>query len=119
MTPTTQRQADRLGLLIATLMLGVSSGCSSGTAYDNPSRDYTQRIMSVSPTAGNAQAANTVIQTAGPWPAYGYDTSVPGDGERMVKAYRSYENRDGSGGGAPPPSAVGPLGPGGAPPPPS
>ena len=40
------------------------------TPWDDPFADYTQRILTVSPTAGNAQAANVVLQTATPWPRY-------------------------------------------------
>ena len=119
MTRMAQRQLNRVGLLIGILMLaGTPAGCSSRMAYDDPASDYTQRLLTVSPTAGNAPAANTAIQTAGPWPAHAYDTNVSGNGERMVKAIQNYENRDGSG-GASPTTPAGAPGASGAPPPPS
>lgn len=62
------------------------------TPWDDPFADYTQRILTVSPSAGNAQAANTVLQTATPWPRYSSNTSIPANGARMVKAVQNYEN---------------------------
>ena len=65
--------------------------------FDDPFADYTQRSLTVSPGAGNAEAANTALQTATPWPRYSSNTSIPGNGSRMVKAVHNFE----SGGSAP------------------
>jgi hypothetical protein len=80
--------------------------------FDDPGSQYTQRSLTVSPTAGNAQAANTVMQTAGPWPSYAYDTNVPGNGERTVRAVKRFESREPSGGAQSSPGAG--AGPGAA-----
>jgi hypothetical protein len=65
--------------------------------YDDPFADYTQRIMTISPGAGNAEAANTALQTATPWPRYSSNTNIPGNGARMVGAVHNFES-----GGSPP-----------------
>jgi len=75
------------------------------TPWDDPFADYTQRILTVSPTAGNAQAANVALQTRTPWPRYSSNTNIPGNGARMVKAVEDYEK-----GVTPPPSSLGSVG---------
>ena len=70
-------------------MLG---GCSPGPPFNDPFAEYTQRIITVSPGAGNDQAANLVLQTATPWPRNSGDTRIPGNGARMVKAIERYES---------------------------
>jgi hypothetical protein len=98
--------------LIPIAFLGVVAlaGCSPGVPFDEPFADYTQRRLTVSSTAGNAQASNLAIQTSGPWPRYSQYTSIPGDGPRMVRAVQSYESGTGSG----PPPIGGGGDPGGA-----
>jgi len=66
--------------------------------FDDPFADYTQRSLTASPSSGNAQAANEVLQTATPWPRYSSNTNIPGNGPRMVGAVHSFES-----GGSPPP----------------
>jgi len=65
--------------------------------FDDPFADYTQRTLTINPTAGNAQAANTVLQTATPWPRYSSNTNIPGNGARMAGAIHNFES-----GGSPP-----------------
>jgi hypothetical protein len=72
--------------------------------FDDPFADYTQRSLTVSPSSGNAQAANEVLQTATPWPRYSSNTSIPGNGARMAGAVQHFES-----GGSPPGSP--PFGP--------
>ena len=60
--------------------------------YDNPFSDYTQRSVTISPGAGNAQAANLALQTATPWPRHSNDTNIPGNGAQMVKAVHDFES---------------------------
>jgi hypothetical protein len=81
------------------------AGCSPGVPFDDPFAEYGQRIMTVSPTAGNAEAANTAIQTVDPWPRYVNNTNIPGDGARMVSAVDSYEGVNGK--TVAPPPAIG------------
>jgi hypothetical protein len=72
--------------------------------WDDPFVDYFQRTLTVSTTAGNAEAANTVLQTATPWPRYSNNTNIPGNGPNTVRAYNNYANGTAaagpSGGGA-------------------
>jgi hypothetical protein len=79
------RAASLLGLC-----LGLAA-CDGGAAFDDPSALYLQRIPTVSSGAGNAEAANTAIQTITPWPRNVNDTRIPGDSTRMAAAVRKYE----------------------------
>ena len=69
--------------------------------------EYTQRTLAINPTAGNAQAANEVLQTATPWPRYSSNTNIPGNGARMVGAVQHFE----SGAAPAPPGGSPPFGP--------
>jgi hypothetical protein len=83
-------------------LLGLAAalaGCSPGVPFDDPLADYTQRSLTISPTSGNAQAANLAIQTSTPWPRDSRYTSIPVNGSKMVKAVQNYES--GAGGAAP------------------
>src|SRR5271165_4562079 len=88
---------------VAIVVLGFAAalaGCSPGVPFDDPLADYTQRSLTISPTSGNARAA----QTSTPWPRNSQYTSIPGNGPRMVNAVQNYES--GTGGG-PPATAAG------------
>jgi hypothetical protein len=65
--------------------------------WDDPFADYTQRSLTINTTTGDAQAANTVLQTATPWPRYSSNTNIPGNGARMVGAVHNFQS-----GGSPP-----------------
>ncbi len=74
--------------------------------FDDPFADYTQRSLTISPGAGNAQAANQALQTATPWPRYSSNTNIPGNGAQMVKAVHDFESGkrpplESTGGGGP------------------
>ena len=80
---------------VATLSLAASlavAGCSSTIGFDDPFADYLQRTPLVATTGGNAQAANTAMQTATPWPRYANDTNIPANGARLVKVINRYES---------------------------
>jgi hypothetical protein len=72
--------------------------------WDDPFADYAQRTLTINPTSGNAEATNTALQTATPWPRYSSNTHIPGNGRRMVEAVHNFE-----GGGSVPVAA--PFGP--------
>jgi hypothetical protein len=59
--------------------------------FDDPFAPYTQRSLTISPSAGNSQAANTVLQTATPWPPHSGNTKIPGNGSQMVRAVHDFE----------------------------
>jgi hypothetical protein len=63
-----------------------------GPPFDDPFADYTQRMVTISPGAGNAQAANLALQTPTPWPPYSRNTNIPANGARMVKAVQQFES---------------------------
>jgi hypothetical protein len=60
--------------------------------FDDPFADYTQRSLTISPGAGNAQAANLALQTATPWPPHSRNTNIPANGARMVRAVQQFES---------------------------
>ena len=60
--------------------------------FDDPFADYTQRSLLISQGSGNAQAANTALQTATPWPRYSNNTNIPGNGAQMVRAINQFES---------------------------
>ena len=60
--------------------------------FDDPFADYTQRSLTISPGAGNAQAAAVALQTATTWPRYSSNTNIPGNGARMVGAVQNFES---------------------------
>ena len=88
-----RRRLGRFGLLGP--LAGALAGCvTAPPPFDDPGSQYSQRSLTISPTAGNAEAINTVMQTAGPWPAYSSDTNVAADGVSTVKAVNRFENRE-------------------------
>jgi hypothetical protein len=60
--------------------------------FDDPFADYTQRSLTITQTAGNAQAADLALQTDTPWPRYSKNTNIPGNGARMVRAINQFES---------------------------
>jgi hypothetical protein len=92
-TSTSQRRILRGAIAIASLGASLAvAGCSSTVAFDDPFADYLQRTALVSTTGGDAQAANTAIQTATPWPRYANNTNIPANGARMTAAIKRYES---------------------------
>ncbi len=94
----------RSGAWIAVLAAAGLTGCSPGVPFDDPFAEYTQRSLTISPTAGNSQAANLAMQTDGPWPRSAQYTNIPANGPLMVKAVQNYESGTG---GAPAPASGG------------
>jgi hypothetical protein len=79
--------------LIAFIILnaGVSAWAGEGPIFfDEFAGQYFQRSDTVTPSAGNAQAVNTVTHMIDPWPPYAYNRRIPADGERMVGAVERY-----------------------------
>jgi uncharacterized membrane protein YgcG len=94
--PAALRSAIAISSLVASLAV---AGCSSTIGFDDPFADYLQRTPLVATTGGDAQAANTVMQTATPWPRNANDTNIPANGARLVKVINRYESGS-SGAGA-------------------
>jgi hypothetical protein len=67
-------------LLLATAVF--VSGCSA---------DHTGHSDKISPAAGDAVHAATVMQTVDPWPEYVLDTDIITDGELAVKRANDYK----------------------------
>jgi hypothetical protein len=113
----TEPAAPRGAIAISSLAVSLAlAGCSSTIGFDDPSADYLQRTALVSTSGGDAQAANTAMQTATPWPRYSNDTNIPANGARIVKAINRYETGSAGAGASDSatPSAVNPVGSAGA-----
>lgn len=59
---------------------------------DAPSSDYLRRSLTISTEAGNAQAANTALQTDTPWPRNSRNTRIPGNGALAARAVHELES---------------------------
>src|ERR1700689_2794645 len=67
------RDAMKRGWAVAALgAILALGGCSPGIPWDDEFAQYGQRITTVTPAAGNTQAANAAIQTINPWPRYAF-----------------------------------------------
>ncbi|MCG7391500.1 hypothetical protein MHY87_01075 [Microvirga sp. ACRRW] len=66
--------------------------------------DYMERRDTITLHAGEAQAWNSVVHTADPWPPYVMNTHIPGDGQRTARVMQRYSTgntQGGTGNGAP------------------
>jgi hypothetical protein len=54
--------------------------------FNDPFAEYSERIITISPGAGNAKDANAALHTIDPWPAYAGYTRIPGRGEQAVNS---------------------------------
>ena len=82
MQPSTnkQRATATVSLLALALALG---GCNQFSHLGHSDR--------ISPAAGDAVHAATVMQTVDPWPDNVMDTDIPMDGELAVKRANDYK----------------------------
>jgi hypothetical protein len=87
----------------AMLSAVVLAGCdhTSGLWGDDEFDRYTQRLDSVTDSAGDAKEVNRVIQTDHPWPRYAFDRRIPVDGQRMSNAVENYRSGPQREGGSP------------------
>ncbi len=58
--------------------------------------DYLKHRDTVTLGAGEAQAWNSVVHTADPWPPYAIDTQIPGDGQRTAVVMQRYSTGNGA-----------------------
>lgn len=64
--------------------------------------DYTNRYEGVTLAAGDAVDANQAIQTIDPWPPTAFRTTIPSDGQRVMRGMNRYTPPAGGGGAATP-----------------
>jgi hypothetical protein len=85
-----------LVLLAAVLPAAALGGCA----------DYVKRRDTITLAAGEAQAWNSVVHTADPWPPYVMNTNIHGDGQRTQVVIQRYStgNTNGQQGAAPAPA---------------
>jgi len=60
------------------------NGCMQ--ASDPLFTEYTARMDTITPGAGNDQAVNARIHEIDPWPVYAANVRIPANGERMADA---------------------------------
>ena len=73
-------------------LTGLAAGCV----------DYTSRYEGVTLAAGDAVYANRAIQTIDPWPATAFRTTIPSDGQRVMRGMNRYTPPPDTGGAAVP-----------------
>ncbi len=83
----------RRAALVFLAILTVSGTAWAGDGiFDEFFGYYMQRTEGVTAGAGNAQAANSAIHTADPWPPGAGNRRIPASGERMSRAIRRYQD---------------------------
>ena len=103
----------RSGVSIAVLAAAAGlAGCSPGVPFDDPFAEYTQRSLTISPTAAIRRRRIWRCRPADRGRDPPSTRSIPGNGPLMVKAVQNYES--GSGGAAAPASGGGAAGAGAA-----
>jgi hypothetical protein len=59
--------------------------------WDDITAPYTQRLDTMTSSAGNAQRVNAVTHVITPWPRNVHNRHIPANGERMVGAIQRYQ----------------------------
>jgi hypothetical protein len=92
--------STRIVLFISALSTIYLGGCA----------DYVKRRDTITFAAGEAQAWNSVVHTADPWPPYVMNTRIHGDGQRTQAVIQRYSAGPVSDqqGGAPAPAPANP-----------
>jgi hypothetical protein len=75
--PSTKRLAR---LAIVAGLAALATGCI----------DYTNRYEGVTLATGDAVYANRAIQTIDPWPQTAFRTTIPSDGQRVMRGMNRY-----------------------------
>ena len=79
----------------AVALIGIAA-CTIPAAAGSPNYfrpDYLSRRDSIWPSAGDAPAANLVIQTPNPWPPSVNNKFIPGDAWPAIVTIRKYYNK--------------------------
>jgi hypothetical protein len=79
-------------LVLAALLGGTAGAAAQETGWDGPLSEYTQRTDSVTRGAGDAKAHNAAIHAIDPSPAEARNRAIPGNGERLSRAIRRYQD---------------------------
>lgn len=84
-------------VMVSAVVLGGCDRSSGLWGHDEFAR-YTQRLDSVTDSAGDAKEANRVIHTDHPWSRYAFNRRIPVDGQRMSNAVQIYRSGPASAG---------------------
>lgn len=69
------------------IVLGILSGVGVACAWDH---QYTDRMDSITKSAGNAVAHNKAVQTVDPWPRYVGNNRISIDSQRIAIGHQKY-----------------------------
>lgn len=73
-------------------MFAVSNVAEAGDwDWDDITAPYTQRLDTMTSSAGNAQRVNAVTHVITPWPRHVHNRHIPANGDRMVGAIQRYQ----------------------------
>jgi hypothetical protein len=79
--------------LVLAVALAIPAGASAQEyVWDTPWSEYGQRTDSVTIGAGNAKEANSAIHAVDPRPRASRNRNIPGNGERMSRVIRRYQD---------------------------
>jgi hypothetical protein len=81
-----KQRMQTIALVIGILAPLLLPGVSRAQIFNDPFAEYSERIITISPGAGNAKDANAALHTIDPWPAYVGHTRIPGRGEQAVNS---------------------------------
>jgi hypothetical protein len=79
-------------LVLAALLAAPAGASAQEYVWDTPWSEYGQRTDSVMVGAGNAKDANSAIHTIDPSPRSSRNRNIPGNGERMSRVIRRYQD---------------------------
>jgi hypothetical protein len=75
-----------IALIVGILVPLTLSSIGRAQIFNDPFAQYSERIITITPGAGNAKDANAAVHTIDPWPPYAGYTRIPGRGENAVNS---------------------------------
>jgi hypothetical protein len=75
-----------IALMVGILVPLTLSSIGRAQIFNDPFAQYAERIITITPGAGNAKDANAALHTIDPWPPYAGYTRIPGRGENAVNS---------------------------------
>src|SRR5215469_9623671 len=83
----------KIGYLLALATLASGLASTPAAAWDqDPFAQYLQRSDTITSSAGDAKATNSVTHIIDPWPPYVGNRRIPGNGQRLSGAVERYRD---------------------------
>ena len=79
-------------LILAAVLAAPAGASAQEYVWDTPWSEYGQRTDSVTAGAGDAKEANSAIHAIDPRPRASRNRNIPGNGERMSRVIRRYQD---------------------------